>query len=71
VQYLSTLTGVAFFFHQVGSFLGVWLAGYLFDETGSYTLMWMLTIAMGVIAAILNLPIDERQILRPSAVRPV
>jgi predicted MFS family arabinose efflux permease len=70
VQYLSTLTGSAFFFHQVGSFLGVWMAGYLFDATGSYTLMWILTIAMGVIAAILNLPIDERQILRPGAVRP-
>jgi predicted MFS family arabinose efflux permease len=70
VQYLSTLTGVAFFFHQVGSFLGVWIGGYLFDATGSYMLMWMLTIAMGVIAALLNLPIDERQILRPAAVRP-
>jgi MFS family permease len=65
VQYLATLTGIAFFFHQVGSFLGVWMAGYLFDATGSYMLMWLLTIAMGVIAAILNLPIDERQILRP------
>jgi predicted MFS family arabinose efflux permease len=70
VQYLSTLTGVAFLFHQVGSFLGVWIGGYLFDATGSYMLMWILTIAMGVIAALLNLPIDERQILRPAAVRP-
>lgn len=64
VQYLSTLGGSAFLFHQIGSFLGVWLAGYLFDATGSYGLMWLLTIAMGVIAAILNLPIDERQIVR-------
>jgi predicted MFS family arabinose efflux permease len=63
-QYLSTLGGSAFLFHQVGSFLGVWLAGYLFDATGSYGLMWTLTIAMGVVAAILNLPIDERQIRR-------
>jgi predicted MFS family arabinose efflux permease len=63
-QYLSTLGGSAFLFHQVGSFLGVWLAGYLFDATGSYGLMWSLTIAMGVVAAILNLPIDERQIRR-------
>jgi len=70
VQYLSTLTGSAFFFHQVGSFLGVWIAGYLFDVTGSYTLMWILTIAMGVLAAILNLPIDERQLVRPAAPRP-
>jgi predicted MFS family arabinose efflux permease len=63
-QYLSTLGGSAFLFHQVGSFLGVWLAGYLFGATGSYGLMWTLTIAMGVVAAILNLPIDERQIRR-------
>jgi cyanate permease len=53
----------------VGSFLGVWLAGWLFDHTGSYTLMWVLTIAMGVVSALLNLPIDERQLVRP-AVRP-
>lgn len=69
VKYLSTLGGSAFFFHQVGSFLGVWLAGYLFDATGSYALMWILTIAMGVVSALLNLPIDEREIVRP-AVRP-
>jgi predicted MFS family arabinose efflux permease len=66
VQYLSTLGGCAFLFHQVGSFVGVWLAGYLFDATGSYQLMWLLTIAMGVLAALLNLPIDERQIVRPA-----
>ncbi|MDB5867422.1 MAG: Major facilitator superfamily transporter [Betaproteobacteria bacterium] len=65
-QYLSTLGGSAFLFHQVGSFMGVWLAGYLYDTTGSYTLMWTLTIAMGVLAALLNLPIDERQITRPA-----
>jgi predicted MFS family arabinose efflux permease len=65
-QYLSTLGGSAFLFHQVGSFMGVWLAGYLFDTTGSYTVMWTLTIAMGVLAALLNLPIDEKQIARPA-----
>lgn len=66
VKYLSTLGGSAFLFHQVGSFFGVWMAGYLFDTTGSYTLMWVLTIAMGVASALLNLPIDERQIVRPA-----
>lgn len=66
VQYLSTLGGSAFLFHQVGSFMGVWLAGYMFDATGSYNLMWMLTVAMGVVAALLNLPIDEKQIARPA-----
>ena len=65
-QYLSTLGGSAFLFHQIGSFLGVWLAGYLFDATGSYGLMWTLTIASGVLAALLNLPIDEKQIVRPA-----
>lgn len=69
VQYLATLGGSAFLFHQLGSFFGVWLAGYLFDATGSYNLMWWLTIAMGVLAALLNLPIDERQLVRPAPAR--
>jgi predicted MFS family arabinose efflux permease len=67
VKYLSTLTGIAFFFHQVGSFAGVWIGGYVFDSTGSYTIMWILTIGMGIVAALLNLPIDDRQIVRPAA----
>ncbi len=67
VKYLATLTGIAFLFHQVGSFLGVWIAGYLFDSTGSYQLMWLLTIALGVLAGLVNLPIDDRQIVRPAA----
>ena len=67
VKYLSTLTGIAFLFHQVGSFLGVWIGGYLFDVTGSYQLMWILTIGLGVLAALINLPIDDRQIVRPAA----
>lgn len=67
VKYLATLTGIAFLFHQVGSFLGIWIGGYLFDSTGSYHLMWLLTIALGVAAGLINLPIDERQIVRPAA----
>ena len=67
VKYLATLTGIAFLFHQVGSFLGVWIAGYLFDSTGSYRLMWLLTIALGVLAALINLPINERPVVRPAA----
>ena len=66
VKYLSTLTGIAFLFHQVGSFLGVWIGGYLFDTTGSYQLVWILTIALGVLAALVNLPINDRQIVRPA-----
>ncbi len=64
VRYMSTLTGIAFFFHQVGSFAGVWIGGYVFDATGSYTVMWLLTIGMGLVAALLHLPIDDRQIER-------
>lgn len=65
VKYLSTLTGIAFLFHQVGSFLAVWFAGYLFDATGSYQLMWLLTIALGVLAGLINLPINDRPVARP------
>jgi MFS family permease len=68
VKYLATLTGIAFLFHQVGSFLGVWIGGYLFDATGSYRLMWLLTIALGVLAALINLPINEKPVVRPAAV---
>jgi len=64
VKYLSTLGGIAFLFHQVGSFLGVFIGGYLFDTTGSYNLMWILTIGMGVAAALINWPIEEREIVR-------
>ena len=64
VRYLSTLGGIAFLFHQVGSFLGVFIGGYLFDTTGSYNLMWILTIGMGVAAALINWPIEECEIVR-------
>ncbi len=64
VRYLSTLGGIAFLCHQIGSFLGVWIGGYLFDSTGSYQVMWIFTIGMGIVAGLLNLPIDDRQIPR-------
>lgn len=69
VRYLATLTEIAFLYHQLGSFIGVWIAGYLFDATGSYRLMWWLTIAAGLAAALVNLPIDDRPLAR-SAARP-
>lgn len=59
VQYLSMLGGLVFFAHQLGSFLGVWIGGRLFDATGSYTLVWWIAIALGVLAALINLPIRE------------
>lgn len=64
VRYLATLFGIVFLFHQVGSFLGIWAGGYLYDLTKSYELIWIITIALGVIAALVNLPIDDRLIER-------
>jgi predicted MFS family arabinose efflux permease len=65
VAHLSMLSGFVFFSHQVGSFLGVWLGGYLYDKTGSYSLVWYLTIALGVMAGLINLPVKETPIGRP------
>lgn len=67
VRYLSTLGGISFLWHQVGSFFGVAMGGYLFDHTGSYSLMWMIAIAAGLFAAAVNWPIDDRQIQRRTA----
>ena len=67
VRYLAMLSGFTFFSHQIGSFLGAWLGGRAFDHTGSYDGVWSLSIALGIVAALLNLPIDEREIKRPAA----
>jgi len=64
LAHFSMLGGFVFFSHQIGSFLGVWLGGFLFDRTGSYDLVWYLAIGLGVIAALLNLPIKEAAIAR-------
>jgi MFS family permease len=66
VRYLSMLGGFVFLSHQVGSFLGVWLGGRLYDATGSYDVVWWIAVALGVFAALVNLPIRERAILRPA-----
>ena len=65
VKYLSMLSGFVFVSHQVGSFLGVWLGGKLYDSTGSYNVVWWIAVALGVFAAIVNLPIREQAISRP------
>ncbi|MCG8360872.1 MAG: MFS transporter [Kiloniellales bacterium] len=62
--YMSTLFGIVFLSHQVGGFLGAWLAGYLFDATQSYDVMWILSIALGLATAVLHLPIQEKPIER-------
>jgi MFS family permease len=64
VKYLSMLSGFVFFSHQIGSFLGVWLGGYLYTRQGNYNTVWMITIALGVFAALINLPINEKPIAR-------
>ena len=63
-RYMATLFGIVFFSHQVGSFLGVWLGGYLYDLYGSYDVIWWLSIALGLVAALLHWPIDEREVPR-------
>lgn len=67
VAHLSMLSGFVFFSHQVGSFMGVWLGGYLYDKTGSYDIVWCIAIALGVAAALVNLPVREAAIRRPQA----
>ena len=69
VQHLSMLGGFVFFSHQIGSFLGVWLGGYLYDINGNYDMVWYISIALGIFAAIVNLPVREAAIVRsaPSA----
>ena len=64
VQYLSMLGGFVFLSHQVGSFMGVWLGGKLFDATGSYNVVWWIAVALGVFAALANLPVRETPIPR-------
>ena len=65
VAHLSMLSGFIFLGHQVGSFLGVWLGGALYDRTGSYDIVWYISIALGVFAALINLPVKESAIVRP------
>ena len=64
IQHLSMLGGFVFFSHQIGSFMGVWLGGFLYDKTGSYDIVWYIAIALGVMAALVNLPVKETSIVR-------
>jgi MFS family permease len=64
VAHLSMLGGFVFLSHQVGSFMGVWLGGLLYDRTGSYDIVWYIAIALGVFAALINLPVREAPIAR-------
>lgn len=67
VRYMATLFGIVFLSHQVGSFLGVWLGGRLYDATGSYDSMWWAGVVLGLLAAAVHLPINEKPLARLSA----
>jgi predicted MFS family arabinose efflux permease len=64
VKYLSMLSGFAFLSHQIGSFMGAYLGGYLFDVTGSYNIVWIIAIGLSIVAALANFPIKEKELIR-------
>ena len=68
VAHMSMLSGFIFMSHQIGSFMGVWLGGFLYDKTGSYDVVWYIAIALGVFAGLINLPVKEAPIARSAAV---
>lgn len=69
VSNMSMLGGVVFLFHQIGAFLGGWLGGLFFDQFGSYDITWIISIALGVVAALINIPIEERPLTKQDAVQ--
>lgn len=66
IRYLATLSGIVFCAHQLGAFASVWMGGYLFDTLGSYDLVWQIAIALGILAALIHLPINESETLPAS-----
>jgi predicted MFS family arabinose efflux permease len=64
-QYMSMLGGIVFLNHQLGSFFGVWLGGKLYESTGSYDLVWWISVALGLFAAVVNWPVRDTPIVRP------
>ena len=69
MRYMATLFGFVFFSHQLGSFLGAWLGGYVYDTTGTYDLVWWIAVALGLVAAALHWPIDERPVVHTLAAK--
>jgi predicted MFS family arabinose efflux permease len=69
-RYMAMLYGFAFFSHQLGGFLGVWLGGVLYEVYGSYALVWWLSVVLGLASALINLPIKERPVERAAVPQP-
>ena len=67
LRYFGTLFGIVFFSHQVGSFLGAWLGGYVYELTGAYDTVWLINIALGLFGALIHLPIADKPLERPLA----
>ncbi len=67
LRYMGTLYGIVFFSHQVGSFMGVWLGGRLYDAYGDYTLVWWIGVGVGAFSALVHLPVKEKRDLPPLA----
>ena len=67
VRYMATLFSVVFFSHQLGSFIGVWLGGYIHDLTGTYDAVWQAAIVLGIVAAVLHVPINEKPLRRAAS----
>jgi predicted MFS family arabinose efflux permease len=70
LRHVSMLSGVVFFGHQIGSFGGAWIGGLIFTRMGSYDLAWWISMALGIFAAIVCWPIDEKPILRAQPAQP-
>ncbi|MBF9195446.1 MFS transporter [Microvirga terrestris] len=69
-RYMAMLYGFAFFSHQVGGFLGVWLGGLLYEINGNYSMVWWLSVVLGLVSALINLPIKEQPVHRAPALQP-
>ena len=64
IRYMGTLFAIVFFSHQIGSFLGIWLGGFLYDAYGTYMPVWWAGVALGITAAVLHWPIQDETVLR-------
>ncbi len=62
VRHMATLFGFAFFVHQLGSFIGIWAGGWLYETSSSYMVIWWISVALGVVAAAFYLPVDDRPV---------